>query len=74
MAYVRTVAPRGGLPTGSDIVRAAKLLIDHHGIGAPIRAAFRADELQDDGDADCDAVWRQIFDDRRVRPREIGSL
>ena len=32
-----------------DIYRAAKLLVDRHGEGAPIRAAERADELLEAG-------------------------
>ena len=34
----------------TDIWRAAKLLVDHHGADAPIRAAQRADELLATGD------------------------
>jgi len=45
-----------------DIFRAAKLLIDQHGIDAPIRAAQRADELQDEGDVEVATVWRRILE------------
>ena len=45
-----------------DIFRAAKLLIDKCGEGAPMRAAQHADELADDGDLDGVAIWRQILD------------
>ena len=45
-----------------DIFHAAKLLIDQHGIDAPIRAAQRADELLDEGDADGATVWRRILE------------
>jgi hypothetical protein len=44
-----------------DIFRAAKLLIDQHGIDAPIRAAQRADELLDEDDIDGAAMWRRIL-------------
>ena len=44
-----------------DIFRAAKLLIDQHGDDAAIRAAERADELQDEGDLGGVAVWRRIL-------------
>ena len=43
-----------------DIYRAAKVLIDHHGQDAPIRAAMRADELLAAGDVDGRAVWLRI--------------
>jgi len=45
-----------------DIFRAAKLLIDQHGDDAAIRAAERADELQDEGDLGGVAVWRRILE------------
>jgi hypothetical protein len=45
-----------------DIFCAAKLLIDQHGIDAPIRAAQRADELLDEGDVDGAMVWRRILE------------
>ena len=35
-----------------DIYRSAKLLIDQHGVEAPIHAAMRADELLDAGNMD----------------------
>ncbi len=56
-----------------DIFRAATLLIDQHGIDAPIRAAQRADKLLDDGDMDGAAVWRRIFKLRRLGAWDDGS-
>jgi hypothetical protein len=44
-----------------DIYRAAKLLADHHGEDAPIRAAERADELLEAGDTEGAAIWRSIL-------------
>jgi hypothetical protein len=44
-----------------DIYRAAKLLIDQHGIDAATRAAQRCDELADEGDMDGAIVWRRIL-------------
>ncbi|MBM3951045.1 MAG: hypothetical protein FJ311_06290 [Rhodospirillales bacterium] len=43
-----------------DIYHSAKLLIDHHGRDAPIRAAMRADELLAAGDMDGVSVWKRI--------------
>ena len=60
-----------------DIFRAAKLMIDQHGIDAPIRAAQRADKLLDDGDMDGAAVWRRILaaiDELRRGRREGEAL
>jgi hypothetical protein len=58
-----------------DIFTAAKLLIDQHGEDAPIWAAQRADELQDKGDVDGAAVWRQILAaiDELTRGRREGE-
>ena len=58
-----------------DILTAAKLLIDQHGADAAIRAAQRADELQDKGDVDGAAVWRQILAaiDELTRGRREGE-
>jgi hypothetical protein len=60
----------------TDIFRAAKLLIDQHGEDAPIRAAQRADELQDEGDRDGALVWRRILKaiDELRRGRREGEL
>ena len=44
-----------------DIFRAAKLLMDHHGDDAALRAARRADELLEEGDVDGSAVWGRIL-------------
>ena len=44
-----------------DIFRAAKLVIDQHGKDAPLRAAERADELQEDGDIEGAGVWVRIL-------------
>ena len=60
-----------------DFFRAAKLLIDQHGIDAPIRAAQRADELLDEGDVDGATVWRRILeaiDELRRGPRDGEPL
>jgi len=35
-----------------DIFRAAKLLIDQHGIDAPIRTARRANDFADEGESE----------------------
>ena len=58
-----------------DIFRAAKLLIDQHGADAAIRAAQRADELQDEGDVDGAVVWRRILEaiDELTRSRREGE-
>jgi len=58
-----------------DIFRAATLLIDQHGIDAPIRAAQRADELLDEGDVDGAMVWRRILEaiDELRRGRRNGE-
>jgi len=57
-----------------DIFRAAKLLIDQHGIDAPIRAAQGADELQDEGDVRGALVWHRILEaiDELIRVRRAG--
>ncbi len=44
-----------------DVWRAAKLLIEQHGVEAPIEAAMRADEMLDKGDLDGQAVWKAIL-------------
>jgi hypothetical protein len=44
-----------------DIWCAAKLLVDQHGDGAPLRAAQRVDELLDGGDVTAHAVWRRTL-------------
>ncbi len=36
-----------------DVWRAAKLMIDQHGVEAPIEAALRADKMLDVGDLAC---------------------
>ena len=43
-----------------DIYRAAMLLVDQHGEGAPVWAAERADELFQDGDIEGATIWRMI--------------
>jgi hypothetical protein len=48
------------MTTDPDIFRAAKLLIDQRGNEAPMRAARRADELLEEGDAYGATIWRQI--------------
>jgi hypothetical protein len=45
-----------------DIYRGAKLLIEQHSEGAPIRAPQRAEALQDEGDVDGCIVWRWILE------------
>ena len=44
-----------------DVWRAAKLLIDQHGVEASIHAAMRADEMLDVVDLDGQAVWKAIL-------------
>ena len=44
-----------------DVWRAAKLMIDQHGVEAPIEAALRADKMLDVGDLDGQAVWKAIL-------------
>ncbi len=44
-----------------DVWRAAKLLIEQHGVESPIEAAMRADEMLNKGDLDGQAVWKAIL-------------
>ena len=44
-----------------DVMRTAKILIDQHGVEAPLHAAIRADEMLDAGDLDGRAVWWRIL-------------
>ena len=44
-----------------DVWRAAKLLVDQHGVEAPIHAALRVDEMLDVGDLNGQAVWKAIL-------------
>jgi hypothetical protein len=44
-----------------DIWRSAKLLVDHHGDDAVLRAAQHADELLAAGDIEDRAVWLRIL-------------
>ena len=43
-----------------DIYRSANVLVKHHGQGAPIHAAMRADAMLDKGDLDGYAVFKQV--------------
>ncbi len=43
-----------------DLLRCAKLVLDHHGEDALIHAARRADELLERGDVEGCEVWRKI--------------
>ncbi len=44
-----------------DVWHAAKLLIEQHGVEAPVHAAMRADDMFDKGDLDGHAVWKAIL-------------
>ena len=44
-----------------DIFRAAKLIIDQHGVEAATYAADRADLLLEESDPEGSAVWRRIL-------------
>jgi hypothetical protein len=44
-----------------DIFRAAKLMIDQHGVEAIRRAARRANDLEKGGDRTGAGIWRQIM-------------
>lgn len=44
-----------------DIWRTAKLLIDHHGDGAELQAAMRADKALEDGFPDGVYVWKRVM-------------
>ncbi len=44
-----------------DVWRTAKLMIEQHGVEAPIEAALRADKMLDVGDLDGLAVWKSIL-------------
>lgn len=44
-----------------DIWRAANLLVQRHGADAETAAAQRADELQGNGDADGQRIWKRIL-------------
>ena len=69
-------AGSGRTNSNPDIFRAAKLLIGQDGEDAPIRAAQRADELADEGDADGAVVWRRILEaiDELQRGRREGEF
>ena len=41
--------------------RAAKSLINQHGVEAPVHSAMRADEMLGVGDLDGQAVWKAIL-------------
>ena len=43
-----------------DIYRSAKLLIDQYGSDALVKAANRANEMQERGDIEGTAVWNRI--------------
>lgn len=47
--------------SGSELWRAARLLIDQHGINAPMLAVRWADEMLAAGDAQGRAVWLRIL-------------
>ena len=44
-----------------DVFRSAKLLVDQHGDGAPLRAAVRAERCRKAGDGEGVAVWLRIL-------------
>ena len=45
-----------------DIFQAAQLLLQRHGDDAAIRAARRADELEDEGNINASLVWCHIIE------------
>ena len=58
-----------------DIFQAAQLLLQRHGDDAAIRAARRADELEDEGNINASLVWRHIIeaiDD--LHPKLIAAM
>jgi len=59
------------LPPDSDLVRAARHLIDYHGRKAASAAERRAQNLRHDGSEDAAALWLQIA--RVVRAIEAGT-
>ena len=50
------------LTTDIDLWRAAKLLIDRYGDGAPVEAMKRADALAAQSDAEGKLVWLRILE------------
>jgi hypothetical protein len=44
-----------------DIYRTANVLVELHGVDAPIQAAMKADALLEAGDIDGQAVWKRIL-------------
>ena len=44
-----------------DVYRSAKLLVDQHGGGAPLRAAVSAERCRKAGDGEGAAVWLRIL-------------
>jgi hypothetical protein len=58
-----------------DIFRTAQLLLQRHGDDAAIRAARRADELEDEGNINASLVWRNVIEaiDDLTRGRKDGE-
>ena len=44
-----------------DVCRSAKLLVDQHGDGAPLRAAVKAERFCKAGDGEGVAVWMRVL-------------
>lgn len=45
-----------------DIWRVANLMLKRYGDEADIESALRAEELTEEGDHNCAAVWRRVTD------------
>lgn len=44
-----------------DIYRTAQLMVNQHGLDAPIHAAMRQDQLSASGDLQGAAVWKRVL-------------
>ena len=59
-------------PIDSDILRAARHMIEQHGQRAAWQAETRAVELMRDGQRDAAAVWRRIAEAIRAIQGSVG--
>ena len=44
-----------------DIYRTAQLMVNQHGLEAPIHAAMRQDQLSASGDIEGASVWKRVI-------------
>jgi hypothetical protein len=59
------------MPRPLELRQAAQLMIRRHGIGAAVKAGFRAATLMDSGDAGAAAIWIDIITEiNRIRAEE----